>query len=113
MKTPVPGLRPTVAIDKLLSMADIPILLFPPDGDIEVLELRLLLAAIDGESTIQQIAEVAGVDPQHAQAVFAQLKADGCISILTAAPREGPESSQELEPRRVSDPFQGLRPRTK
>ena len=124
MKTPVPGQHPTVAIDKLLSLGDIPILVFPPEGQIDGLELRLLLAAIDGESTIREIAEVAGVEAQHAQAVFAQLKTDGCISVLTAAPREGPESAPSLSaqssasaptdsPAPTSDPFQGLKPRTR
>ena len=110
MKTPIPG-HPTLAIEKVLSSADIPILLFPPDGQVESPELRLLLAAIDGESTIREIAEVAGVDPQHAQAVFAQLKAEGCISILSAA--LSPDSARSLEKKAPADPFQGLKPRTR
>ena len=97
--------HPTVSIDKVVMLGDVPILLFP-------------LAAIDGESTIQQIAEVAGVDPKHAQAVFAQLKSDGCISILSSA--HGPHSAPTLEtdaapsePSLPRDPFQGLKPRTR
>jgi hypothetical protein len=110
MKTPVPN-HPTVAIDTVLSPEDVPVLVFAPEGQIESLELRLLLAAIDGESSIRQIAEVAGVDPQHAQAVFAQLRSDGCISILHAA--RGPDSaSAENAAVTARDPFQGLKPRT-
>jgi hypothetical protein len=110
--------HPTVSIDKVVMLGDVPILLFPPDGEIESPEIRLLIAAIDGESTIQQIAEVAGVDPKHAQAVFAQLKSEGCISILSSA--HSPHSARTLdtgeapsEPQLPHDPFQGLRPRTK
>lgn len=114
--------HPTVSIDKVVMPADVPILLFPPEGKIESPEVRLLVAAIDGESTIREIAEVAGVDPKHAQAVFAQLKAEGCISILSAA--HGPHSAPTLdalpadppsEPQvgAARDPFQGLKPRTK
>ena len=115
MKTPIPFLHPTVSIEKLVTLADIPILLFAPDGEIEGQEMRLLLAAIDGESTIEQIAEVAGVLPEHARALFAELKNEGCISILTAAPREGPESAKDLGAIALDgrDPLQGLRPRTK
>jgi len=106
--------HPTVSIDKVVMLADVPVLLFPPSG-VESPEIRLLVGAIDGESTVQQIAETAGVDPKHAQAVFAQLRTEGCISILAAA--HGPQSApmppsagSGAEPR---DPFQGLKPRTK
>jgi hypothetical protein len=70
--------HPTVSIDKVVMLADVPVLLFPPSGAIESPEIRLLVGAIDGESTVQQIAETAGVDPKHAQAVFAQLRTEGC-----------------------------------
>ncbi len=117
MKPPEHEAHPTVSIDKVVLLGDVPILLFPPAGGIESPEVRLLIAAIDGESTVHQIAEVAGVDPKHAQAVFAQLQSEGCISILSSAhsPHSAPTldalpSAPDSSPR---DPFQGLKPRTK
>ena len=115
---PAPAGYPTVSIDKVVLLGDVPILLFPPAGDIESPEIRLLIGAIDGESTVDQIAEVAGVDPKHAQAVFAQLQSDGCISILSSAhsPNSAPTLEQDLAPASSAgprDPFQGLKPRTR
>jgi predicted Rossmann fold nucleotide-binding protein DprA/Smf involved in DNA uptake len=109
-------LRPTISLEKVLGVEDIPVLVSQDPIDDANSELRILLAAVDGESTVQQIAEVAGMAAEHARAVLAELKVQGIISVLTTLHPEIDGESAADDEKTARPPeywLAGLQPRTK
>lgn len=107
------GPRPTLSV-AIVALGDIPTLLGSPAQDDAPPSLAPLLAAVDGDLTVAELADRVRLDPEQARAMIAELVDRGVIALSRkSGSASGVGSVRASASRSLDYWLAGLKPRTK
>jgi hypothetical protein len=109
-----PPPRPTLSVEAAVAIGDVPVVLSEPQNLKDDDGLFRLFTAIDGDSTVAEVAERAKLELEHARALLADLRLRGHVNLTRRTPSESDVASirgAKVEPRSPDYWLAGLKPR--